>query len=190
MQRFLFVAAVLTALLPGQEYRVGSKVNDFSIRDLKGSPVQLSSLRGDVTVITFIATQCPVSNAYNDRMNAVYRDYAPKGVKFVFINANHTEPAAEVERHARAHAFAFPVYKDDENAVADRFGAQVTPEAFILDKDGVIRYHGPIDDSQIPARVQKQHVRNALDAMLAGKSVSVSEAKAFGCSIKRAKKAA
>jgi peroxiredoxin len=120
----------------------------------------------------------------------LYTDYAPKGVKFVFINANRTEPAAEVARHAQEHGFPFQVYKDDDNVVADRFGASVTPEAFVLDRTGAIRYHGSVDDSQVIERVQTPRLRNALDAVLAGQPVGQPETKAFGCSIKRIKKAA
>jgi len=60
-------------------------------------------------------------------MKALYADYTPKGVKFVFLNANRTEPAADVARHAQEHGFPFPVYKDDANLVADRFGPPRRP---------------------------------------------------------------
>ena len=90
--------------------------------------------------------------------------------------------------HRQAHAFAFPVYKDAGNAVADRFGASVTPETFVIGSDGVVRYHGYIDDSLNAARIQNQGLRKALDAVLAGQPVSMGETKAFGCTIKRAKK--
>lgn len=184
----LFCIAVLAALsISAQDFKLGSKVDDFSVKDVKGKTVPLSSVKGDVTVVAFIATQCPVSNAYNERMNALYNDYAPKGVKFVFINSNNTEPAAEVEQHASKHGFPFAVYKDDGNVVADRFGAQVTPEIFVLDKGSVIRYHGPIDDSQAPQRIKNNRLRSALDSMLAGKDVETAQAKAFGCTIKRKK---
>lgn len=185
----LQTAALAAAMLFGQEFRAGSKVADFPLKDLKGAPVQFSSLRGPLSVVMFIATQCPVSNAYNDRMKELYNEYSAKGVKFVFVNANASEPAAEVAAHARQHAFPFPVYKDDGNVVADRFGAQVTPEAFVIDKAGIVRYHGSIDDSQIPAKVQEQRLRKALDAALAGRAVEPAETKAFGCSIKRVRKA-
>jgi peroxiredoxin len=118
-------------------------------------------------------------------MKAVYNDYAAKGVHFVFINANGTESAAEVAEHAKAHGFPFAVYKDASGAVADRFGAQVTPETFVIDKDSVIRYHGYIDDSANEARVHNQGLRRALDAVLAGKDVPAAQTKAFGCTIKR-----
>lgn len=189
MSKILLAASLFATVMMGQEFRLGSKVEDFTIQDLKGNPVQFSTLRGEVTVIMFIATQCPVSNAYNERMKAVYNDYAGKGVKFVFINANRTEPAAEVEQHARQHEFPFPVYKDENNVVADRFGATVTPEAFVLDKTGTIRYHGSIDDSQEVRRVTQQRLRTALDEVLAGQPVQAAETKAFGCTIKRVKKA-
>lgn len=188
MGRYLLAAALSVAALLGQEFKLGSKVEDFALRDTSGGEVQFRSLRGPVTVVVFIATKCPVSNAYNDRMNAIYKDYSQRGVKFVFVNANHTEPLEEVAQHARDH-FVFPVYKDADNVVADRFGASVTPEAFVIDAAGVIRYHGSIDDSQIVQRAHENRLRNALDAVLAAKPVDQAETKAFGCSIKRVKKA-
>ncbi len=188
--RGLFFAAVtlLAASGWGQEFTLGKRVAEFTIEDTKGSSVSFSSLRGDLTVVMFIATKCPVSNAYNDRMKALYADYSPKGVKFVFVNANDTEPAAEVADHAREHGFPFPVYKDPANRVADRFGAQVTPEAFVIDKGSVIRYHGAIDDAQNVVRIKKQGLRNSLDELLAGQTVATAETKAFGCTIKRRQK--
>lgn len=190
MKRFLLLALVLglTAMAFGQDFKLGSKVDDFTIYDTKGKPVQFSSLKGDVTVIMFIATQCPISNDYNERMKAVYNDYAPKGVKFVAINSNHTEPAEEVEQHRAKNGFQFAVYKDPENKIADRFAAQVTPEVFVLDRNGTIRYHGYIDDSR-KGEVKHQGLRLALDAILAGKEPERAETKAFGCTIKRVKKA-
>jgi len=140
-------------------------------------------------MVTFIATQCPVSNAYNERMKSLYNDYTPKGVKFVFVNSNRTESSANVAQHAREHGFPFAVYKDGDNVAADRFGATVTPEAFVIDGAGVVRYHGSIDDSQNEQRVGTQRLRSALDAVLAGHAPGQAETKAFGCSIKRVPKA-
>lgn len=179
----------LSTGLFGQEFRLGSSVADFTVSNLSGVPVNFSSLKGDLTVMMFVATQCPVSNAYNDRMNAVYNEYAPKGVKFVVINSNSSEPAAEVRLHAANHGFPFAVYKDVDNVVADRFGAQVTPETFVIGKSGTILYHGSIDDSQNSANIKTQGLRLALDAVLTGQSVARAETKAFGCSIKRTKRA-
>ncbi len=190
MQRILslVLAVSAVAMLHAQEFKLGSPVGDFTLNDLKGNQVRFSDLRGDITLVMFIATQCPVSNAYNERMKALYSDYAPKGVKFVVINANSTEPAAEVQSHAATHGFAFTVYKDPSNVVADKFGAQVTPETFVINKSGIILYHGAIDDSQNPANIKTQGLRMALDSVLSGQVVAKAETKAFGCSIKRARR--
>jgi peroxiredoxin len=182
------MAVFAAVALFGQEFRLGSTVADFNVSDLKGNPVRFADLKGDLTVVMFIATQCPVSNAYNERMKALYSEYSTKGVKFVAINANHSEPAAEVAEHATKHSFPFAVYKDPNNSVADRFGAQVTPETFVIDKAGVILYHGSIDDSQNPANIKMQGLRLALDSVMAGQTVAKAETKAFGCTIKRAKR--
>lgn len=166
---------------------VGTKPGGFTVTDLKGAEVASSALAGKLTAVLFIATRCPVSNAYNERMSALYRDYAPKDVKFIFVNSNHSEPAAEVQDHAGKNGFPFPVYKDPGNLVADRFRAQATPEAFVLDAGGTVRYHGHIDDAQNPERITRQSLRLALDALLGGGSANPAETKAFGCSIKRVK---
>jgi len=183
-----FLLSLVAGVLCAQEFKVGSKVTDFQVQDLDAKPVAFSTLRGPITVVTFISTQCPVSNGYNQRMNALFNDYSPKNVKFVFVNANHNESANEVRAHSKRAGFVFPVYKDANNLVADRFGAEVTPESFVIDGSGVIRYHGAIDDSQNEARIRTRGLRMALDAVLAGKSVEITETKAFGCSIKRVRK--
>ena len=185
MKAWLCALMVLGGAAYAQQFKLGSQVTDFTVSDLKGAPVTYASLKGNTTVVIFIATRCPVSNSYNDRMNAIYDDYSPKGVKFVFINANNNEPASEVAQHAQEHHFHFAVYKDQGSLVADEFGAQVTPEAFVMDANGVMRYHGYVDDSMNASRVHTQGLRLALDALAAGNAPPHAETKAFGCSIKR-----
>lgn len=191
MRRWLSLSFVMLVSLAAlaQEFKLGGKVGDFELRDPQGATVDYKTLKGNVTVVTWVSVQCPVSNDYNDRMNAVYNEYSKKGVKFVFVNSNATEPSAAVNSHAKSVGFAFPVYKDEGNVVADLFGAQVTPESFVMDKTGTIVYHGYLDDQRNPARVTDQGLRNALDATLAGKAVAKTETKAFGCTLKRARKA-
>ena len=190
MKRILLPILILAVAALAQDYKLGQAVGDFTVQDLQGGSHTLAQLKGDITVVTFISVQCPVSNAYNERMKALYADYAPKGVHFIFLNANSTEPAQAVADHARSHGFAFPVYKDNRNVVADRFDAQSTPEVYVMDKGLVMRYHGSIDDSQQESGIHNQWLRKALDAMLAGQAVVKPETKAFGCSIKRVRKGA
>jgi peroxiredoxin len=188
VMKSLFLSAALLSAAFAQEFKLGGKVNDFAVEKLQGGAASFASLKGDVTVVAFISVQCPISNDYNSRMNAVVSDFSKKGVKFIFLNANSTEPADAVATHAKQAGFTFPVYKDAGNKVADQFGAQVTPETFVIDKTGTIVYHGYIDDARNEARVTSKGLANALEAVLAGKAVPQAETKAFGCTIKRARK--
>ena len=121
-------------------------------------------------------------------MAEIYKQYSSRGVQFLFVNANSNESAAKVEEHREAAAYPFPVYLDKNNELADRLGAQMTPEAFVLDRHGEIRYRGFIDDAKNPARVTHSGLRGALDAVLAGTPVTNPETKSFGCTIHRVRK--
>jgi peroxiredoxin len=165
---------------------IGSVVEDFKLPDVDGKEHSLASLKGKSgTVIIFIATQCPVSNAYNARMQKLAEDYRAKGVNVVGINSNVKELAPEVKQHAADKGLTFAILKDAGNVVADRFDAQVTPEAYLLDASGKLVYRGRIDNSRNGDSISASELRDALDATLAGKPVEKSEVKAFGCSIKR-----
>lgn len=165
----------------------GSKLDQFTLQTLDGAPVTVKTT-GKLTAVLFVSTQCPISNDYNERMQALVNDYASRGISFVFVNSNATESAADAMKHAAGNRFTFAVHKDDSNRFADLLNAQVTPEAFLFDRSGVIIYHGAIDDSRNAANITKRPLRDALDAALAGKPVPVAEHKAFGCTIKRVKK--
>lgn len=165
---------------------IGTVIDDFKLPDTDGKEHSLKSLAGSKgVVILFIATKCPVSNAYNDRMEKLATDYKAKGINVVGINSNNTEPAAEVKSHAAEKGLTFMILKDDGNKIADRLGANATPEAYVLDASGRLVYHGRIDNSRDPAGVQSNDLRDALDQLLAGKPITKTEGKAFGCSIKR-----
>ncbi|GBC94554.1 Putative peroxiredoxin bcp [bacterium HR16] len=167
--------------------KIGQPIPDFRLP--RADNGKMESVYGDrkqkATVIMFIATRCPVSNAYNERMRTIAQEYMAKGVRFVGINSNVTEPTQEVAEHAKQNRFPFPVLKDEGNKIADRFNAQFTPEIFVVDAKGVLRYHGRIDDSQNPANITSHDLRDTLDALLAGKNPPRAETKAFGCTIKR-----
>jgi peroxiredoxin len=166
---------------------IGATIEDFTLPDVDNKERSLKSLAGkNGTVLLFIAVQCPVSNAYNERMAKLAEDYQAKGIAVIGINSNVAEDAAAVKAHATEHKLSFPILKDPGNKIADRLGASVTPEAYFLDANNKLIYRGRIDNSRNAAQVESSDLRNALDAALAGKSVEKTEAKAFGCSIKRA----
>lgn len=183
----LITPLLFSGILYAEGYKLGSHIENFVVQDLSGNPVSSAKLRGEVTVVIFIATQCPISNGYNERMIELYKDYSPKGVHFIFVNPNRTESADDVAKHAKAQSFEFAVYKDAGNVVADKFGAHVTPETFVIDKAGNLRYHGYIDDSLHAERIGNKGLRKALDAVLTGAIVGTPETKAFGCAIQRVK---
>ena len=166
---------------------IGATVDDFKLPDASGKDRTLSSLRGKGgTVLIFVSVQCPVSNAYNARMETLARDYRARGVSVVGINSNATEPADAVGAHAAEKGLTFPILKDRDNRLADRLGAQVTPEVFFLDASNKLVYRGRIDNSRSGDAVTSDDLRDAIEATLAGRAVSKTEARAFGCSIKRA----
>ena len=166
---------------------IGATIEDFTLPDVDNKDRSLKSLAGkNGTVLLFIAVQCPVSNAYNERMEKLAADYKAKGIAVIGINSNVAEDAVAVKAHAADHKLSFPILKDPGNKIADRLGATVTPEAYFLDANNKLLYHGRIDNSRNAAQVESSDLRNALDAAVAGKAVEKTEAKAFGCSIKRA----
>lgn len=179
-----------TALASGNahpgEVSVGQPVADFTLPDVDGSAHSLASLKGrNGTVIVFLSTQCPVVRAYAERIEKLAEDYRGRGVNLIGINSNVTETTEDIKRHIADNKFSFVVLRDAGNKVADMLGAQHTPETFFLDAANRLVYHGRIDNNRNATLVQSNELRDAIDATLAGKPVTKTEAAAFGCSIKR-----
>ncbi len=184
----LLVPAILWAA-PGP-LRIGDKPESFTLSapDGKQHSLQTKGMPNSgpkATVVFFISGRCPISNRYNARMIGFAQEYQPKGVRFIAINSNDPEPMEDVDEHAKRIGFPFPVVKDLKNVVADKWGARVTPETFVLDQQGTLQYHGRIDDQLAERKVTSRDLKNALDAVLAGKKPEMPETKASGCDIKR-----
>ena len=187
---FLFVVVLLSvALLPNNYLNnsaPGDKYEGFTLTDYEGNKHSLSDYtESKAIVIMFIATKCPVSNDYNSRMEKVFNDYKNKEVTFLGINSNKAEDVSESGIHAEDNGLTFTILKDEKNIIADEFEASFTPEIFVLSNDFELLYHGRIDDSRRESEVKATDLRNALNEILSGKSVSKPETKAFGCTIKR-----
>lgn len=165
---------------------IGATIEDFTLPDVDSKDHSLKSLMGkNGTVLLFISVQCPVSNAYNERMEQLAQDYKAKGINVIGINSNVSEDAAAVKAHAAEHKLTFTILKDPGNKIADKLGASVTPEAYFVDVNNKLLYHGRIDNARNAAQVETSDLRNALDAALAGKPIEKTEPRSFGCSIKR-----
>ncbi|MCX6151226.1 MAG: thioredoxin family protein [Ignavibacteriales bacterium] len=183
---FLLIIILLTSVIILPASGIGKKVENFTLEDYNGAKHSLADYKSSKAIVMiFMATQCPVSNAYNERMAQLYKDYSSKGITFVGINSNKQETVEEIKNHSNEHGFKFTILKDWDNKIADKLEASVTPEVYILNNKLEIIYHGRIDDSRREEKATSKDTRTALDALLAGKSVEVQETKAFGCSIKR-----
>ena len=125
----------------------GQIVPEFQLVDARtGQLNRLSDHRGDVVVIVFVGTSCPVGDLYMPRLIELASLYESRAVDFLAINSNDSESIEEVAEHARRSRVTFPVLKDTENRVADRLLAERTCEALVIDAAGRLRYRGAIDD--------------------------------------------
>ncbi len=174
---------------------VGKTVEDFELREVRTrQPVRLVDPKhpAKATVVLFLGTACPINNAYLPTLNRMQATYSAQGVRFIGINPNAQDSLTETADHANANEIAFPMVKDFDQRIADRFGARRTPEAFVLDGQRVIRYHGRIDDQfgidYKKLRPTTRELADAIEAVLAGKPVAVAETAAPGCLIGRTPK--
>lgn len=170
---------------------IGGYAPDFEIRGVDDEVHHLSrylqSHRG--VVVVFMCNHCPYVRAYLERLLAIQADYAPQ-ITLIGINANDEQqfPEDSFERmktFAQEQGITFPYLRDSSQDVARCFGAERTPEVFLIDAQGVVRYTGRIDDSpQDPAQVTASDLRQALDQLLGSNPITVGATEAIGCSIK------
>ena len=174
---FLCLVAAIAVLLvragfaepPKAAAAVGRKIADFTLPDVAGKSWTLpNSSDTKAVVVLFLGTECPVNNAYMPRLSDLHDAYVDSGVQFVAINANQQDTPKRIAEHAKRFAIPFPVLKDANNVIADRFGAARTPEAFVLDAKHVIRYRGRIDDQFGAGYKRPQPTHNDLTAALDG----------------------
>jgi peroxiredoxin len=169
---------------------IGSPAIDFDLKGVDGKVYTLQSFRDKkALVVAFTCNHCPYVKDYEDRMIQLQRDYGHKGVTLVAINSNDDKNYPEdsfekmVER-SKEKGFNFPYVRDETQDIAKRYGGICTPHVFVFDEKRVLQYKGRIDDNRNISLVKTSDLRNALDAMLSGKSPAVRETRPFGCSIK------
>lgn len=159
----------------------------LSLPSVQGGDQPLEALRGEqATVFVFLSTECPISNGFVPELNRLAADYGQRGVKFVGINANAGQTAAEIAKHAEDYKLAFPVLRDAEARVARLVGVETCPTVCLFDSAGAIRYRGRIDDryerrAGAARAPERRDLELALADLLAGREVAVSETKVVGC---------
>jgi peroxiredoxin len=172
---------------------VGSKVAPFALTATDGKKWSSKDLKDPkAVVVVFVGNECPVNNAYWNRLAELHKAYKDKGVQFVAINANEQDTNDSLSELVKQKSVPFPLLKDTNNIVADAFAAERTPEAFLLDGTFTIRYRGRIDDQygvgfKRPAPTRRD-LAEAIDELLDGKEISQTSTPVSGCRIGRAPK--
>ena len=195
----LLVASNALAAESPTPLAIGEAAPDFNLPGVDGKQHRLHDYdKARILVVVFTCNHCPTAQAYEVRIKRLYADYKDKGVALVAINPNN--PAAirldelgytdlsdslpEMKIRAKEHGFEFPyLFDGDTQTVARAYGCLATPHVFIFDADRKLRYEGRIDDSEVH-EIHHHEAGDAIDALLAGKPVSVQTTRVFGCSTK------
>ena len=185
--------------------QIGSPAPDFALPGVDGKTHKLSDYASaKILAVVFECNHCPVSQLYESRIEKLYRDYKNRGVAFVAINPNNpksirlnelgytdvTDSLDEMKIRTAFRRIEWPyLYDGDTQGVSIKFGVVATPHIYLFDQARKLQYEGRIDDNQREELVKTEDARNALEAMLAGKPVPVTDTNAFGCTTKWMSKA-
>jgi peroxiredoxin len=169
----------------------GTAAPEFALPGVDGKTYSLASFAdAKALVVVFTCNHCPYAKAVEDRLIALQNDYASRGVRLCAINPNDERAYPDdsfpqmIERAAQK-GFNFPYLRDESQAVARAYDAACTPDIFVFDARRELAYNGRFDDNwKEPEKVQRQDLRLALDALLAGKPVAGEVVPSMGCSIK------
>ena len=180
--------------------RIGQKAPDFNLPGVDGRNYKLADfVDADVLVIIFTCNHCPTAQAYEERIKKLAADYKNKGVALVAISANDpkavrldelgysdmSDSFEEMKTRAKDMGYNFPyLYDGDNQRVSLAYGPARTPHVFIFDRQRELRYVGRFDNSERAKLVKSEDARNAIEALLNGKTVAVEETKTIGCSVK------
>jgi peroxiredoxin len=170
---------------------LGSTCPPFELPATDGARYSLESFaQAKLLVLIVSCNHCPYVVAYEERIVALAREWEQKGVRFILINCNDTsrypdDDMAHMKERAKERGFFFPYLRDDSQNVVRALGARFTPEAFVFDGARTLRYHGRIDDNHRDAHAAtSRDLRNAIDALLAGKDPPITDTTPVGCSVK------
>lgn len=188
-----------------QPLAIGSSAPDFTLPGVDGRDWSLKDFSASkFLVVVFTCNHCPTAQYYEARIQQLVSDYTNRGVAVVAIMPNDprsvrldelgwtdlSDSFAEMKIRARDRQYNYPyLYDGDTESVSKRYGPSSTPHVFVFDASRKLRYAGAIDDSERVEKVTKNYLRDALDALLAGKEPPVAQTKAVGCSVKWAGKA-
>lgn len=174
-------------------YQIGDEVSDFTLKNVDGKEITLSSYGEKGAIIIFDCNTCPYSKAYRDRIIQLNEKFASKGYPVVAINPNDPSKSPgdafeEMVSYAKKYDYEHAYLQDADQSIAKAFGATNTPHVFIVKKDAgkmVLSYIGAIDNNTKDASAaDKKYVEAAVEALIEGKTPEMTKTKAIGCSIK------
>jgi len=167
---------------------IGEKAPAFALPDTEGTVHEPGG--AEATVVVFTCNHCPYALAWHERIVEVARDYADRGVKVAAINPNDAERypgdslGAMRDRVEKGVFDGVPYLRDESQEVARAYDAKTTPDVFVIDRDGVLRYRGAPDGDYDDPNQNAAYLRDALDALLEGRGPDPAETEPIGCSIK------
>lgn len=170
---------------------LGEQAPDFDLPGIDGKNWSLADFEdARLLIVVFSCNHCPYVVGSEDRMKKLYADYKPKGVEMIAINSNETEnhPTDSFDHmvsHAKEVGINFPYVRDDSQEVALAYGALRTPHFYVFDENRELQYTGRMDDSpREPGTETTRELRDALDALLDGKTPDVQLTNPIGCNVK------
>lgn len=190
----LFSLSAFTNYTNDKGYKIGDIATDFNLENIDGKMVSLANYKkAKGFIVVFTCNTCPYAVAYEDRIEALNQKYVDKGYPVIAIMPNNTDvkPGDNMEamrERAKTKDFSFPYLMDKDQQIYPQYGATKTPHIYLLqktEKGNEVKYIGAIDDNYQDAEsVKVKYVEDAVDALLEGKAIKVTETKAIGCSIK------
>ncbi len=160
-------------------------VVSFQGKDLlTEKPVSFPTAQAKGSVIVFLSAKCPCSASHEPKLAALYQEFSKQGFEFIAVHSNQDESVEFSKEHFKKAALPFPVVHDSEAKIANQLKALKTPHAYVFVKGEVV-FEGGVDDSANAAHSKEQYLTNALREISLGKKVTVAQARALGCVIKR-----
>lgn len=196
MNRILTIAIaaiVITPLLFAAEQKM-TKAPGFTLTNYDGKTVKLSDYAGKIVVLEWFNYECPFARYNYEKTTAVndlVNKFKDKGVVLLAINSTGHETIAKDKEFAEQFKVNHPILDDSKGTVGKAYGAQTTPHIFIIDAKGNIVYNGAFDNAplgKIPEGAQYvNYIDKVLTELTAGQTVSITETKPYGCSVKYGK---
>ncbi|HET6256269.1 MAG TPA: thioredoxin family protein [Puia sp.] len=191
----LLIAALmlLPAVRPATGLPIGSSIPkaEITVKDVSGKEISLHQTKGpNGLLVMFTCNTCPYVIRNQGRTKEVCAYAGQHQIGVILLNSNESSrddgnSFAEMQSYAKAQSYQWYYAIDDNAVLANAFGASRTPECYLFDKNGILVYHGAIDDSPgDPSAVRRHHLQAAIDEMIAGKPVTVKETRSVGCSIR------